>query len=74
LLKRVFEIDLEHCPHCGGPLTIIAAIKDLTGIAQILSNLGWSARAPPRSPARHFALLTNRLIANRYPIPHGSAP
>jgi hypothetical protein len=27
LLKRVFEIDLEHCPQCGGPLTIIAAIE-----------------------------------------------
>jgi hypothetical protein len=30
LLKRVFEIDLEHCPHCGGPLTIIAAIEHLS--------------------------------------------
>jgi len=28
LLKRVFDIDLEHCPHCGGTLTIIAAILD----------------------------------------------
>ena len=26
LLKRVFEIDLEHCPNCGGALKIIAAI------------------------------------------------
>ena len=26
LLKRVFEIDLEHCPNCGGELKIIAAI------------------------------------------------
>ena len=25
LLKRVFEIDLEHCPNCGGELKIIAA-------------------------------------------------
>jgi len=24
LLKRVFDIDLEHCPHCGGTLKIIA--------------------------------------------------
>jgi len=23
LLKRVFEIDLEHCPNCGGELKII---------------------------------------------------
>jgi hypothetical protein len=57
LLKRVFAIDMEHCPHCGGPLTIIAAIVDPTVIAKILTHLGWSARAPPRSPARHFALI-----------------
>ena len=25
LLKRVFDIDLEHCPQCGGDLKIIAA-------------------------------------------------
>jgi hypothetical protein len=24
-LKRVFELDLEHCPNCGGELKIIAA-------------------------------------------------
>jgi hypothetical protein len=28
LLKRVFDIDIEHCPNCGGALTIIAAILD----------------------------------------------
>jgi len=26
LLKRVFEIDMEHCPNCGGQLRIIAPI------------------------------------------------
>ena len=57
LLKRVFAIDLEHCPNCGGPLTIIAALLDPTGIAQILTHLGLSARAPPRRPARSDDLL-----------------
>jgi hypothetical protein len=28
LLKRVFEIDMEHCPNCGGELKIIAAISE----------------------------------------------
>ena len=28
LLKRVFDIDIEHCPRCGGRLKIIAAIVD----------------------------------------------
>jgi hypothetical protein len=26
LLKRVFNLDLTHCPHCGGDLRMIAAI------------------------------------------------
>ena len=29
MLKRVFELDLEHCPHCGGDLKIIAAILEV---------------------------------------------
>ena len=28
LLERVFEIDLEHCPNCGGEIKIIAAIME----------------------------------------------
>ena len=36
LLKRVFEIDIEHCPHCGGPLKIIAAIEHPPVITKIL--------------------------------------
>ncbi len=54
LLKRVFDIDIEQCPHCGGPLTIIAAIVDPTVIAKILKHLGMSARAPPRASAQRF--------------------
>ena len=56
LLKRVFDIDIEHCPHCGGTLKIIAAILNPTVIAKVLTHLGLSARAPPRSPARRLDL------------------
>ena len=49
LLKRVFDIDLEHCPQCGGELKIIAAIEELAVIVRILTHLGLPARAPPRS-------------------------
>ncbi len=52
LLKRVFEIDLEHCPNCGGQLKIIAAILEQPVIEKILTHLGLQARAPPRAPAR----------------------
>ncbi len=56
LLKRVFDIDVEHCQHCGGALKIIAAIEEPAVIARILTHLGLPARAPPRSPARPLAL------------------
>ena len=56
LLKRVFEIDLEHCPNCGGELKIIAAILEAPVIERILTHLGLQARAPPRAPARGQAL------------------
>ena len=52
LLKRVFDIDLERCPNCGGQLKIIAAIVESAVIERILTHLGLQARAPPRAPAR----------------------
>ena len=60
LLKRVFEIDMEHCPNCGGELKIIAAILEQPVIEKILTHLGLQARAPPRSTARGQALQAAR--------------
>ncbi len=57
LLKRVFEIDMEHCPNCGGELKVIAAILEQPVTEKILTHLGLQARAPPRAPARGHALL-----------------
>ncbi len=54
-LKRVFDIDIEHCPHCGGTLKIIAAIENPDVTAKILTHLGLSARAPP--PQRGYSIL-----------------
>jgi hypothetical protein len=64
LLKRVFDMDVEHCPNCGGALKIIAcpeprrraAIEDPPVIVKILSHLGLPTHAPPRSPARRVDL------------------
>jgi len=56
LLKRAFEIDIEHCPNCGGELKIIAAILEQPVIEKILTHLGLQARAPPRTPARRSQL------------------
>ena len=54
LLKRVFYRHRAVSASSGGTLTIIAAIEHPPVIAKILTHLGLSARAPPRSPARSF--------------------
>ncbi len=56
LLKRVFEIEMEHCPNSGGGLKIIAASLEQPVIEKSLMRLGLQARAPPRSPARGQSL------------------
>ena len=64
LLKRVFDIDIEHCQNCGGSLKIIAcpeprrraAIENPPVIVKVLAHLGLPTRAPPRSPAQRFDL------------------
>lgn len=40
LLKRVFDLNLEHRPNCGGELTIIAAILEQPMIERIFTHLG----------------------------------
>jgi hypothetical protein len=50
LLKRVFNIYGEICPHCGGSVKIIAAIQNPSAITRILAHLGLPIWAPPRAP------------------------
>jgi hypothetical protein len=51
LLKRVFDLDLEHCPNCGGELKIIAAILEQPVIEKILTR---SERFQARSKQQRF--------------------
>ena len=52
LLKRVFDIDMQHCPNCGaGELKIIAAIVERPVIEKILTHLGLDPQPPPRGRA-----------------------
>jgi hypothetical protein len=59
LLKRVFDIDMQHCPNCGGgELKIIAAILERPVIEKILTHLGLQTpppKAAAREPGRHQA-------------------
>jgi hypothetical protein len=53
LLKRVFDIDVRHCPRCGaGQVKIIAAILERAVIGKILTHLGLDPQPPPRGRAR----------------------
>jgi len=38
-LKRVFNIDVEVCSHCGGGVKVLACIEDQPVIDQILHHL-----------------------------------
>jgi hypothetical protein len=66
----VFNIDIEHCHHCGGPYEdhrrpfdrLRTGIEHHSVIAKI-TPLGLPARAPPRSPARSFVFVYHIGIA-----------
>jgi hypothetical protein len=54
-LKRVFGIDIETCPACGGAVRIIASIEDPDVIEKILTHLDVKAPEPEatrRPPCR----------------------
>jgi hypothetical protein len=49
----VFDIDMQHCPNCGGgQLKIIAAILERPVIEKILNHLGLDPQPPPKGGAR----------------------
>ena len=50
LLKRVFNLYLEHGPNCGGELKIIEAVLERPVIEEILTHVGLQTCAPPRVP------------------------
>ena len=56
LLKRVFDIDIEQCPHRCGQQKLIAVIEEPAAIARILTHLGLAAQPPLRAPAARVDL------------------
>ena len=52
LLARVFKIEVETCPKCGGKMKIVAALTDHASIRQYLKGTGNEADIPELAPAR----------------------
>jgi hypothetical protein len=53
LLKRVYDIAIQHCPNCGArELKTIAAILERPVIEKILTHLGIDRQPPPWGGAR----------------------
>jgi hypothetical protein len=52
LMKRVFEIDVLVCPHCGGRRKLIAFLTDGLVVRKILAHLGLPTEPPALAPAR----------------------
>ncbi len=61
-LKRVFNIDVTTCTHCGGSVRIVASIEEPAAIRAILAHFAKrgaleqahyrpAARAPPAAAA-----------------------
>lgn len=60
-LKRVFNIDIETCPSCGGRMKVIASIEDPVVIKKILNHIEQKEQAdqhntlpPSRAPPVDF--------------------
>jgi hypothetical protein len=61
LLKRVFAVDVAHCPRCGHELEIIAAVFDGASIARYLKHSGMPT-APPRIAGVRMRVLCEEWI------------
>jgi len=74
LLKRVFDIDMQHCPNCGaGELEIIAAILGRPAIQKILDHLVSDPQPPPEAPGTRAGAALHRLSRGRRQRPSPSA-
>jgi hypothetical protein len=52
LMKRVFEIDVTKCKHCGGKVKIISFIMEKNTVVKILKHLNLPTEPPDIAPAR----------------------
>src|SRR5262249_28326313 len=63
LLKRVFDIDVEHCPKCGGALKIIGRDRRSAGDCQNPHPSGPTHPRPAACPGAAIRSVPNNLRA-----------
>jgi len=77
LLRQIFEVDPLACPHCAGPMRIVACITQAAVIDQILTHRRTraaagaqpGARSPPSTAASVARGARRRPTANAAPLP-----
>ena len=52
LMKRVFELEVLICPHCGGPRKVLAFLIDSKVVRRILEHLDLPTDPPTIAAAR----------------------
>jgi hypothetical protein len=52
LMRRVFEVDVLVCEHCGGRRRVLTFLTDPPVLRRILEHLGLPADPPPVASAR----------------------
>ena len=52
LLRRVFNVDVLRCEHCGGKRRLLALIQDPFVVRRILGHLGLPTEPTAIAPAR----------------------
>ncbi len=76
LLRQIFEVGPLVCPHCAGPMRIVACITQSAVIDQILTHLRTrasagvqpGARSPPSTGASVARSTRRRLTASTAPL------
>ena len=77
LRRQIYEVDPLVCPHCAGPMRIVACITQAAVIDQILTHLRTratagarpGARSPPSTAASVARGARRRPTANAAPLP-----
>ena len=47
MLAHVFLAELDHCPHCGGPMRWVRAARTQAEAARLMAELGLAPQPPP---------------------------